>query len=181
MNRRNKTMLVALVSGLMMSTAVPAQAQQVPFSVVLPIPGGFTTGVDAADRGSGFVGGCDVQLRCVGASVRVANTEGVVEVGGASVALAGSLCLMDEAAPCGSVGNPGTGFVFTRREVRLDGSRVEVPSFELEVCVWQLAPRDLPTQCKTIPVDGRLGSKSTGGSDLGSQIPEQVVVGPFSD
>jgi hypothetical protein len=176
MQRWNKAILIAMVTGLLLG-AVPAQAEQVPFSFVVPITRGFETGVDASDRGSGFVGGCDVDLECVGASVRVANTEGAVEVGGATLALVGSLCLQDEAAPCGSAGDPGTGFVLTRRELVMGGSRAEIPDFEVEFCVWQQAPRDLPTECQTYPVDARLLTVSTGTAQLGDQIPERVVIG----
>jgi hypothetical protein len=176
MDRWSKRVLVGLVTGVLLGTALPAHAQQIPFDVVIPITGGVHVGIDASDRGSGFVGGCDPALRCTGASVRVANTEGAVDVGGVTVALVGSVCILDQAAPCGSAGDPGTGVVLTRREVVLEDSRVVIPAFEVELCVWQQAPRDLPTDCETFPIDPRDLTVETNRAELGPQLPERYVV-----
>jgi hypothetical protein len=184
MHKRNKAIVVAMVTGLLMAAALPAQAQQVPFSVDLPVTGGFGVGISPDETSSGFVGGCDVQLRCSGASVRVRNTEGGVEVGGVEVHLAGAVCVLDQTAPCGSPGDPGTGFVFTRRDLLLGSSGVEVPDFEIEYCVWRLAPRTAPTECTVTPVDGdNLApvSTKTNSSSLGGVIPERVIIGPISN
>lgn len=176
MDRWSKRVLVGLVTGVLLGTALPAHAQQIPIDLVVPITGGVGFDIKASDRGSGFVGGCDPALQCTGASVRVANSAGAVEVGGVTVALVGAVCILDQAAPCGSAGDPGTGLVLTRREVILEDSRVEIPAFEVELCVWQRAPRDLPTDCETFPIDPRLLTVEMNRADLGQLLPERYVV-----
>src|SRR5918992_5226817 len=144
MHRSSKLILIALVSGLL-GTASPAQATQVPFSFDIPVPlDMFSFRVSGHDEGSGFVGGCDPKLQCVGASARVVSTDGGADFGNARVILKGSLCALDEAAPCGAAGDPGTGLVFTERALVVEGSRLEVPEFTLEFCTWERAPRFEP-------------------------------------
>jgi hypothetical protein len=167
-----------MVTGLLVGAAAPAQATQVPFNFDLPIPlDVFSVRVSGHDEGSGFVGGCDVKLQCVGASARVVSTEGGADFGNARVVLRGSLCAMDQAAPCGAAGDPGTGFVFTERTLIVEGSRLEVPEFTLEFCTWERAPRFDPTSCTTVPITpADLSRVSLGSNDLSGVIPQSVLL-----
>jgi hypothetical protein len=167
-----------MVTGLLVGAAAPAQAAQVPFALDIPIPLGiFSVGISGNDEGSGFVGGCDVKLQCVGASARVISTEGSAQFGNARVVLKGSLCAMDQNAPCGTAGDPGTGLVFTERELYIEGSRLDVPEFTLEFCTWERAPRFEPTSCTTIPVTpAELAGVTLGANDLSGVIPPSVLL-----
>jgi hypothetical protein len=179
MKKWNKSLLIALVTGLLFGAAAPAHAQQVPFSATVPIPGTVGTGIGAFNQGTGFVGACDVALQCTGASVRVAHTAGKVEVTGMAIAVAGVICASDQTAPCGRAGDPGTGVVFTRRDLILGSSTVDIPDFVLEYCVWDQDPRFAPGSCTNIPVNTKSlvpVSTKTGPVPLGDLIPERVIV-----
>jgi hypothetical protein len=180
MHKWNKAILLAMVTGLLFGAAAPAHAQQIPFNVNVPVPGGVTVGISPVDQGTGFVGACDVRLQCTGASVRVAHTDGEVVVGGAAVHLAGTICVSDQASPCGAAGDPGTGVVFTRRDVTLGRTGAEVPEFTLEYCVWERDPRFSPSSCSTTVIDPTvvagvpISTETT--ISLGQFIPERIVV-----
>lgn len=179
MHKWNKSILILMITGMLIGAAAPAHAQQVPFNVHVPVPGTGTIGIGPMNQGSGFIGACDPLLQCTGASMRVAHTEGEAEVGGVEIWLTGAICVLDSAAPCGAPGNPGTGVVFTRHDLYLGTSHVDVPDFELEVCIWEQDPRFAPSNCQTLsvrprtlaPVESQFPTL-----DLGQFIPDRVVV-----
>lgn len=184
MRKWNKSLLVTMITGLLFGVAAPAHAAQVPFSATVPVPGSVGTGITAFNQGSGFIGACDVALQCTGASLRVAHTDGEVAVSGMAIAVAGVICASDQAAPCGRPGDPGTGVVFTRRDLILGSSTVDIPDFVLEYCVWERDPRFAPGSCTNIPVNTRNfipGAELTPKVPLGNFIPERVIVSGISN
>jgi hypothetical protein len=183
MRKFYKSILIAMVTGLLVGIAAPANAAQVPFSVDLPIPGTGAIGISAMNQGTGFVGACDPVLQCTGASLRVAHTGGDVEVGGVDIELRGVICASDQVLPCGRPGDPGTGVVFTHRNLTLGTTGATVPDFELEYCVWEQDPRFTPGSCTTIYVRTKsLGiTPKTETVSLGGLIPERVIVSGISN
>ena len=148
-----KRFLAAVTMALVAFGAVPAAAtgevpplDQIPFSVPVST-GGTSLDTPGAAENTGFIGVCDVELGCVGASTAVSLSRGNATVTPATVIVSGVVCIGSERAPCGAYNDPMTGVVFTQRDYDLPEGELTRPKLIWQTCAWEFDPRFEPGVC----------------------------------
>ena len=153
------------------SLGLPANAAgtKVPFNF-FHFVGGFSQALPTGQaQNPGFVGVCDIELQCYGLRLAESTTNSALAVSQTLINVAGYICVQDETAPCGSAEDPGTGVVFTSRQVYAPMPSITGLTIHAELCVWAGTPRDNPTLC--FPVDV---ATDTITGIIGSPVPQDI-------
>lgn len=159
---------------VILGLAAPARADgnpQIPFNVSHEVGGGTAT-VPGAAADSGLVGVCDVKLQCTGFSVSAISSGTQATVSNTTVTLRGAVCIRSEEAPCGSPGSPFTGVTFTERTVDTPEASTTPLLITVKVCVWLMAPQDVPTTCLFPRIDESVVTPDVG-NPIGG-LPEHL-------
>lgn len=180
----NKFVYVAMVVLLTSVFAAPASAEegappgQIPFDVPV-YTDGTTVTIPGTGAHSGFIGVCDVELQCYGASVLASESGGGASVTQAVFHLSGVICVRDTNAPCGAPGDPGTGVVFTQRTVVAPSATATPPQVDLQLCQWRGDPRTSPRCASAAQLIGALEPIAFDSPELSgfaAAIPESVLI-----